>query len=382
MKILMSADWFYPAQMGGPSNTIYWQATALAQAGHEVTVVATSRDLPPAIPTDCWQTLDCGRVIYTQNPHFYLPIKHIWYGWQAIRKADVIHVHSLFYPASIIWVLLCRLAGKPVVWSPQGELSAVALRIRPRLKRLLIRAFQLSTPTVWFHSTCPAETNQIRQHFGADAQVCTIPTMMVLPIRAEQIVAPPYLLFVGRLHPIKAIDNLLIALAASSVFRESRYSLLIAGPEMDKTYKQTLDKLTQALDIDHKVSFFGNVQGNRKQRLYANATLTILPSHSESFGNIVIESLAQGTPVVASTNTPWQVLETERAGSWVSNDPDSLRQAIDLFLTMLPSAYMGYRTRALRLAQTNYDIFKHTDRWEGFYERVSCKEEVSQLVVS
>ena len=52
MKILLSADCFYPAQLGGPSNAIYWQASALTQAGCTVTVVATSHYLPPSVPTD------------------------------------------------------------------------------------------------------------------------------------------------------------------------------------------------------------------------------------------------------------------------------------------------------------------------------------------
>ena len=124
-------------------------------------------------------------------------------------------------------------------------------------------------------------------------------------------VARPYLLFMGRMHPIKGIDRLLEALSASTLFRGSEYSLLIAGPDSDKMYARTLSELVQVLGLSAKVSFIGVVQGKEKEQLYADARVLILPSHAENFGNVVIESLAQGTPVVASTNTPWQVLEEE-----------------------------------------------------------------------
>ncbi|GAB2552758.1 glycosyltransferase [Spirosoma aerophilum] len=370
MKIAISADWLYPAQMGGSANSIYWLAKALTNAGHEVTVVGTSQDLPPSVPVNRWLELDFGRVVYSRNPHFYLPVSHIWYGWQAIRQAEVVHVNSLFYPASFVWVLLCRLLGKPVVWSPHGELSPVALLIRPRLKRFLLSIFRWYRSGVVFHATCAEEMRQIQQHFGEDARVCAIRTMMELPGQRAR-VAQPYLLFVGRMHPIKGVDRLLMALSGSTVFLMSPYYLVIAGPDSDKAYAQTLQDMATRLGLSDKVRFVGSVEGELKQLLYADAHLLILPSHSENFGNVVIESLAQGTPVIASTHTPWQVLHEERAGRWVSNDPESLRQAIEPFIGMPASAYDQYRIRALRLARRDYDITTNSAVWTDLYEAAS-----------
>lgn len=371
MKILFSADCFYPAQMGGPSNTLYWQAKALTQAGHQVTIIATSYYLPSFVLTDQWLMLDCGRVIYTKNPHFYMPIKHIRYGWQAIQQADVIHINSLFYPASLVWVLLCRWAGKPVVWSPHGELSPAALVFRPRLKRFLLWVMDGLRSSVQFHATSPTEATHIQQHFGSNVRLAVIHNRMQLPaLVAATGVEPPYLLFIGRLHPIKAIDRLLDALAGSAVFRKSDYKLIIAGPVVDKSYAQMLFGKVTTLRLIQKVSFAGNVQGVEKEVLYANARLTILPSHTENFGNVVIESLAQGTPVVASTQTPWQLLETERVGSWVSNEIIPLQKAIEAYLTMPPIEYAGYRERATKVAYQQFDSKLGVIEWERFYKRV------------
>lgn len=365
MKILLSADWFYPAQTGGPSNAIYWQAKALTRAGHEVTVVATSQDLPPSVPLNRWLTLDCGRVMYTKNPHFYLPIRHIWEGWQAIREADVVHVNSLFYPSSFVFVLRARWLGKRITWSPHGELSPNALVYSPLRKKLLLWLFQRISHRVTFHATCPAEAEQVRRQFGAEVVVGELAIGMELPPTTER-TPQPYLLFMGRLHPIKAIDRLLDALGASDLFRKSPYTLTIAGPDTNG-YAQKLAKQVRDLKLTDKVAFVGAVQGERKEQLYANALVTVLPSHSENFGNVVIESLAQGTPVIASTGTAWQRLETEGAGSWVSNDLAALRQAVETYLTMPAGIYQVYRQRAATLAR-QFDVFANVGQWEQFYE--------------
>lgn len=194
--------------------------------------------------------------------------------------------------------------------------------------------------------------------------------MMELPALASR-VARPYLLFMGRLHPIKAIDRLLEALGTSALFRESGYSLVVAGPETDTLYAEELKALAIRLDLSEKVSFVGPVQGQRKEQLYADARLLILPSHSENFGNVVIESLAQGTPVIASVNTPWQVLEPEGAGRWVPNEPASLRQAIESFLTMPTDQYERYRARAIYLARRDYDSSVNPSIWADFYQAAS-----------
>lgn len=370
MKIMISADWFYPAQMGGPSNSIYWQAKALTRVGDQVTVVATSQDQPTSTPLNCWVTLDCGRVIYTLNPHFYLPLRHIWYGWKTIRLVDTVHVNSLFYPSSLVFVLLAKLFRKRVIWTPHGELSPVALRFSPRRKRVVLSLIRLVCQGVTFHATSAEEIDQIRQHLGRAVTVREVTNMMELPESVDAIDlvenTHPYLLFIGRLHPIKAIDRLINAVAQSELFWASDYQLIIAGQDTNG-YQQRLIEQVQRLGLMDKVLFVGGVEGARKEILYAQARVTILPSHSENFGNVVMESLAQGTPVIASTGTPWQLLETEQVGSWVANDPETLGKAIDTYLTMPDNQYRTCRKRAQALARQRFDVMANVAQWQQLY---------------
>lgn len=380
MNILLTADWFYPSPISGPGNATYWLAKALTRAGHSVTIVATAQDLPASVPRNHWLTQDFGRVIYTTNPHVYLPFRHVWEGFRAMRGVDVVHVNSLFYPGSVVFVMLARLLGKPVVWSPHGELSSVALAFSPRRKRVVLPMFRWLSRGVTCHATSTAEVAQIRQQFGSNTRVSELPNRMELPVRkrhdaalspaerspAECSPVSPFLLFLGRLHPVKAIDQLLSALAQSALFRAGPYTLIIAGPD-DGSY-QTLLEQTKRMNLTDKVNFVGLVTGDAKAQLFADALVTILPSHSENFGVVVIESLAQGTPVIAATGTPWQLLATDGAGHWVTNDPASLRLAIDTYLTMPPSEYQTYRERAYRLAHNRFDTYKGVGDWERLYQ--------------
>jgi glycosyltransferase involved in cell wall biosynthesis len=374
MKIMISADWFYPAQMGGPSNAIYWQAKALTRAGYQVTVVATSQDQPKSTPLNRWLTLDCGRVIYTRNPNFYVPLRHIWYGWKTIAQTETVHINSLFYPSSLVFVLLAKLLRKRVVWTPHGELSPVALQFSSFRKQVVLRLIRPLCQGVMFHATSAKEVSQIRQYLGKAVTVQEIANMMELPnpVNRTHVLANkhPYFLFVGRLHPIKAIDKLIASLVQSEQFRDSDYQLIIAGPDTNG-YQQELVGQVEQLGLMGKVLFLGGVEGVRKEMLYAQARATILPSHSENFGNVVIESLAQGTPVIASTGTPWQLLETEQAGSWVTNDSETLGKTIDTYLAMADDHYQSYRNRAQLLARQRFDIMANVAQWENLYTSLS-----------
>ena len=107
------------------------------------------------------------------------------------------------------------------------------------------------------------------------------------------------LLFVGRIEPLKGID-LLIAAAAQLEQRDNVRVLIIGGDASAMPEIATLREQAKGLGIYSRVSFLGAVDHAQLPLYYSAADVTVVPSFYESFGLVAVESMACGTPVVAS----------------------------------------------------------------------------------
>ena len=176
-------------------------------------------------------------------------------------------------------------------------------------------------------------------------------------------------MFVGRLHPKKAVDNLLKAISLSEGFKTSDLKLKVVG-DGDRSYIAELKRMVEKTGLSDRVEFVGHVEGDAKQQLYADAHWTFMPSHTENFGLVVLESLAQQTPVVASTGSPWKCLADERVGFWVNNSPESLAETISEIIRTPEDEYHGYRDRSRKYVTSHFDVTKFIDRWEQLYATI------------
>jgi len=148
------------------------------------------------------------------------------------------------------------------------------------------------------------------------------------------------LLYIGRLNQIKGIENLLYALKTIS---SDNFSLAIYGTG-DEHYSLSLRDMVRGLGLTSQVTFRGYVVGTEKSDAFANADVCIVPSYTENFGMVVVEALAHGVPVIASTGTPWRELENNGCGLWVDNSPVSLAESI-LRIRNMNLEEMGKRGR-------------------------------------
>ncbi len=148
------------------------------------------------------------------------------------------------------------------------------------------RAIDVVNPGVDLDSFSPGPQSTARQELG-------------LPLDAT------VLLFVGRIQPLKAPDILIRAAAELIAMRpELRSSLVVvicggaSGTGLE--HPESLSNLAAELGISDIIRF--EPPGTREKLVswYRAADLTVVPSYSESFGLVAIESQACGTPVVAS----------------------------------------------------------------------------------
>jgi glycosyltransferase involved in cell wall biosynthesis len=187
---------------------------------------------------------------------------------------------------------------------------------------------------------------------------------------SEKVIRTPktdYLLYIGRFHAKKAIENLIFAVSNSHIFKSSRFHLLLAG-DCNNEYGDKIKEIVNKLNLQQKVKFIGEVKKMEKEKLYANAYVTILPSHTENFGNIVVESLSQSTPVIASTGTPWNQLKEFGIGSWVSNEPEIIKMAIEEIIELDTFNYEEMRNRCRPFVESNYNIKNGVNKWIEYFQ--------------
>ena len=240
--------------------------------------------------------------------------------------ADVIHANGL-------WMLplrhACQAAQRrsvPLVISPRGMLAPWALRrspLRKRLAALVVHPGAFQAAAGW-HATAEMEEQDIRA-FGLAQPVCVAPNGIAAveqdpePVRlhyldaAQALRGKRILLFYSRFHSKKRIRELLRDFAGLAPRHPGWHLLAVGIPEEYSV--ESLRAEARHLGIEHVTTI---LDGSRAPAPYALADLFILPTHSENFGQVVAEALAQGVPVLTTTSTPWGRLDAVGAGRCVA----------------------------------------------------------------
>ena len=265
--------------------------------------------------------------------------------WPAVSWTDVIHLTGMYSFPTLPTLLAARMLNKPLVWSPRGALKEwIGTKNKPMKAtwRKMCRAILVPEKTV-LHVTSSEEESETRLRMPG-VSCLRIPNGVEIPKLAEAKEWMPNgelrLLSLGRLDPIKGLENLIVALRH---LRAPRFSLRIFGTG-DPGYQASLENLAAEHGVREKISFLGAASEEVKRSAFLSSDICVVPSFSENFGMVIAESLAHGTPVVASTGTPWHIVQTANIGRWVSNDPVALANAIDS-LRSEDLASMGERAK-------------------------------------
>ena len=373
--------YFAPAfGFGGPARSLLAICQAQRAAGLDVEVFTTTAnvgpDLPAApdgveyegvrvryFPTGAGRRVFAGRGLRAQ-----LHARSV--------RPDIIHVHGLFNATSWTGSGLARRQGTPLVISPQGMLTPAALNHHGTRKRVAWHVFDarsVSAASI-LHAATAGEAAQLAQ-FKDPSRIAVlphpVPARPLAPDSQQRVhallgsAAPPYVLFLGRVHPIKRLDLLATAFGLVADQRPDA-RLVIAGADGDG-YRRALEPLFAR--IRGRVTWVPPVDGDDKTALLAHAALLVQCSDSESFGMSIAEALSAGVPVVATRTCPWPQLEAEDCGAWVEQDPQSLADAIVGFLHC-PERRRRSGHRGAELVRRELAPAAIGARWHQLYEKV------------
>jgi len=263
--------------------------------------VLERRDLPGEL---CGFTSAVLRAEAADEPGRYdLVHSHYWLSGAVARRATarwrVPLVHSMHTMAKVKNLALAdddepepreRIVG-------EHEVVATADRL---VASTAVEASQL----VDLYGADPAKVAVVAP--GVDLETFSPGDRRAARARLELAADAVVLLFAGRIQPLKAPEVLVRAAAAlvasSQSLRERMVVAVVGAPSGNGlAHPGSVTRLAHSLDIGDLVRFEPPVSQARLADWYRAADLTVVPSHSESFGLVALESQACGTPVVATS---------------------------------------------------------------------------------
>lgn len=372
MRILHVVPTYLPAwRYGGLIHSVHGLCRALVQRGHEVHVFTTTVDGPKdlAVPTDHAVDVD-GVLVHYFPPR---PLRRLYHSPpmraaldEQIGGFDLLHLHSIFLWPTHAAARAARDRGIPYVLAPRGMLvKDLVSRKQKWLKTAWLKLIERRNleGAAAIHFTSALEREEAAR-FG-----WRLPRSIVVPNGVDTTDQAPaqtgdYFLFVGRINWKKGLDRLIAALAEVPAAR-----LKIAGNDEEK-YRQRVEAMARDKGVSDRIEFLGYVEGTEKLDLYRGAIALVLPSLSENFGNVVVEAMSAGCPVIVSPAVGLAAaVESAGAGLVVGGDSAELAAAMqELSENRFARLRMGANGRRLVAEQFTWGAV--AEQMESAYRQI------------
>ena len=248
---------------------------------------------------------------------------------------DLIDAHY-FYPDGIAAVKIAKILDKPVTITARGtDLNLIPQYPKP--KKMIQWAANEADALI---TVCAALRDVLIDMGIAENKVTALRngvdlTIFSLPLSRSQLqndlsVSGKTILSVGHLIERKGHDLIIKALE-----KLPDVQLIIAGIGEEK---DNLESLVKQLGLENRVRFLGLVPHDDLKKYYGAVDALVLASSREGWANVLLESMACGTPVVATNiwGTP-EVVASNEAGVLVERNPQSIADGIQRLFENYPN---------------------------------------------
>ena len=295
----------WPPEINGVALSMMQLCQGLQRLGHKILLV---RPAQKAVCKDFQPEQEC--LVVSQAIPKYPSLQFGWPQYLKVSKAfdkfepDVVHIvtEGPLGLTALQAAKATRVAVSSGFHSPFQDFSRffdLAFLVKP-IQRYL----------TWFHNstnmTCvPSEyTQQALRSFGVTCPLVVVgrgvDTTKFSPKHRSEILRRKWgvqadtrvMLYVGRLSPEKEVDVLIKAFHELQAKQGNNIKFVIVGDGPDRI---RLSKLTTS----HDVIFTGSLSGRELAMAYASADVFTFASQADTFGNVVLEAIASGLPVIA-----------------------------------------------------------------------------------
>ena len=250
-----------------------------------------------------------------------------------IADFDVVHLHSVFlWPIRAAARAAAR-AGVPYLLAPRGMLIRDVIERKSRWpKRAWITLVERRTlaGAAGLHATAQLEIDEVQALGLPVNKAFCVPNGVEWPEHPPELgqtpfagLESPFALFLSRISWKKGIDRLIRA------WKHVPELTLIIGGNDDEGLIPGLRDLAHREGVSQRVRFIGAVSDHDKWALYRAARVTVLPSYSENFGNVIAEAMAMACPVVLTRGVGIApMVERVGAGLVCGDEPLEIANAV------------------------------------------------------
>lgn len=224
------------------------------------------------------------------------------------------------------------------------------------------------------------EKEELIKHYGASPQKiaiipCGVNLDLFKPLDKEMarkelsLDHEKVILLVGRIDPLKGLRQMFSALTHMTG-KEAPRLMIVGGDEHSQGEVQALQGMARELHIEDQVTFVGSVPQERLPLFYSAADVCVIPSYYESFGMVALESLACGTPIVATdVGGMRRIIRRSETGRIVGdNSPHHLASNISELLSQTEEQEQHIEMRRAIMAEFSWANIADTMLQE--YERI------------
>jgi L-malate glycosyltransferase len=283
-----------------------------------------------------------------------------------LRREKVQIAQSFDFYTNLLLLPTARLAGVRAIIGSHRQLGDLLTPLQFRAQAV---AFRFCDRVV---CNSAAAAKRLLKQGLPERKIVVIPNGLAPEIFAEAEPAVPRRTGVVRVGMIARMNarsknhTLFLRAAARLAAKYANLEFLLAG---DGPLRSELEALARELGIADRVSFLGarrNIPG-----VLASMDISVMPSGSESLSNVILESMAAGVAVVATSvgGTP-EIISDGETGLLVPPDGENeLADAIGRFVTQ-PALRAACAQKSKELAAARFGLRSVAERYEQLYEEV------------
>ena len=245
---------------------------------------------------------------------------------------------------------------------PNPIMKIGAKLLNPILKALDIK-LEKENNSVYCNSMFVME--EYKRVYKKKADHLIYPPIIILQTQPERDKSK-HILTVSRLSKFKRVDLLIDAFSMVTE-KHPEYQLIITG-EGEET--ENLVKQTKSLGLEDKIEFRGKVNNEMLENLYKNSRVTVLCSENEPFGLVPVESMMNGTPVIAhNSGGPKETIIHTETG-FLYEDKNDLIKYLALIISMDEKQYQKMQNQCIHHVK-KYDLAKTISNLEEAFSNIS-----------